>query len=214
MTTNRELLDNALSRLGQRKSLRVRDDTIFEINQAIETLERGTFFPWFLEKTATLSLVVGDTFKALPTDFAIEQEDTRPFFVEEGAVKYLTKRFFGALQGEVPTDLRFYAIRGNDFHFRIAADKAYTVTVLYMARTGGGFVDTTDDVSNLWLIDAAEYVTSMALVRVARFHLQNENLASDFVALEQKSKRDLYVHHESRVNLNQDFEVGGSTDGS
>ncbi len=214
MTTNSELLDNALSRLGQRKSTRVREDTIAEINEAIDNLERGSFFPWFLQKTVTLSFVSGDSFKPLPADFAIEQEDTRPFYTQESAIFYLTKRFFGTLQGEAPTFVKFYAVHGNDFHIRMPAEKDYSITVLYNARTGGGFVDDTNDVSNLWLIDAKEWVLSMALAKVARFHLQNTPLAADFVGMEAKAKRDLYNYHESRVNLNQDFEVGGATDGS
>ncbi len=214
MTTNAEILDLAMSRLGGRSSVRVRADVLLEINSAIDTLERGTFFPWFLEKTDTLSFVADDTFKALASDFAIEAEETRPYYVEEGKVFYLTKRFYGTLVGEVPTGVKFYAIRGSDFHIRLAADKAYSILVPYYGRETGNLVDDGADVSNAWLIDAKDWVLAMALRTVAAVHLQNPTQATMFAQMEAKAKTDLYVFHEARINTNQDFVVGGSSDGT
>jgi len=196
MTTNTELIDQAMSRLGQRKSERVKTDVIMEINTAIENLEKATFRPWFLEKTATLSVVLNDTFKALPDDFLIEAEESRPYFVLEGTVHFLTKRFFGMLVGEDPPELRYYAIRGNDFHFRFPV------------------VDNTTPVSNLWLLNAKDWVFGKALGVVAAFHIHNNELAVSMSAAEIAARNDLYVFHEARINENQDFEVGGASDGT
>jgi hypothetical protein len=212
--TNKELIDQAMSRLGQRTSVRVRADVITEINAALDNVERGTFFPWFLEETATLDISVGDTFKALPSDFAREAEESRPYYVLEGKLYYLTKRFYGTLLGETPTKLQYYAIRGNDFHFRMPADIAYTVYVDYYARQGDPLADNTDPVSNLWLIHAKDWVVNMGLSVVAGLHLHNDKLEQKLFARAEKGKNDLYVYHESRINENQDFAVGGATDGS
>lgn len=214
MSTNRELIDQAMGRLGQRTSTRIRANVIEEVNTAIDDLERGTFFPWFLEKTATLDVMSEDSFINLPADFAIEADETRPYYVREGTVFYLTKRFYGTLIGEVSTSLKYYAVRGTEFHFRMAADKEYSIIVPYYAKTVDPLVDTTDDVSNLWLLEAKNWVLGKALGLVASTNLQNPNLAKTFAVLEFKSKTDIYNYHEARVNQNQDFEVGGSSDGS
>lgn len=214
MTTNSELLDQAMGRLGGRSSTPLRANVLLEINTAIDTIERGTFFPWFLEQTAELSIVENDTFKAMPTDFAIEADESRPYYVLEGTVFYLTKRFHAALQGEVPTSVKFYAILGNDFHFRMPADQAYTINVPYYARETGNLVDDGTTVSNLWLINALDWVFGAALKVVAATRIQNDKLAVTMAAMEQKAKQDLYVFHEARINLNQDFEVGGASDGT
>ena len=214
MATNASVLDLAMSRLGKRASTRLRADVLLEINAAIDRLERGTFFPWFLEKTASLSFVIDDTFKAMPSDFAVEADESRPYFTLEGTVFYLTKRFHAALQAEVPNEIRFYAILGNDLHIRKAADIAFTLSVPYYARVTGNFVDDAADISNLWLIDAKDWVIYEALTTVAAVIVQNDALAIKMTTLAQKAQRDLYVFHESRVNINQDFVVGGSSDGT
>ncbi len=214
MATNASVLDLAMSRLGQRESTKLRASVLLEINAAIDMLERGTFFPWFLEKTASLSFAVNDTFKALPTLFAIEADESRPYFTLEGTVFYLTKRFHAALQAEVPNTIRLYAILGNDLHIRKAADVAFTLSVPYHERVTGNLVDDGTAITNLWLIDAKDWVIYEALTIVAAVIVQNDTLAQKMVALAQKAKSDLYIFHEARININQDFVVGGSSDGT
>jgi len=214
MATNAEVLDLAMSRLGQRSSLRVRTDVLAEINATIDRLERGTFIPWFLEKTASLAFGVGDTSQPLPTDFAIEADESRPHFVLNGTVFYLTKRFAAAIQGEIPNAVRFYAISGNNFLIRKAADIAYTILVPYYGRVTGNLVDDATAVSNLWLIDAKDWVLYEALTTVAAIQIQNDKLSQKMAVLAAGAKREVYNFHEARININQDFVVGGSSDGS
>ena len=214
MSTNAQFIDQAMGRLGQRTSPKIRANVLEEINTAIDDLERGTFFPWFLEKTATLNLVVDETFQALPSYWVIEADETRPYYVENGLVYYLTKRFYGALLGEVPTTLKFYAIRGTEFHFRKVADKAYTVIIPYYAKTVDPLVDDATAVSNLWLLEAKNWIMGKALSVVAATNLQNLPLATTMAALEVKSRIEVFNYHEARLNQGQDFEVGGATDGS
>ena len=214
MATNAEILDIAMSRLGKRSSTRVRTDVVSEINSTIARLEQGDFRPWFLEQTATLSLVSGDTFKALPSTFLIEAQESRPYYVEEGTVYYLEKRFYGTLLGEVPTSLKYYAIRGSNIHFRMAADKAYTLYVDYYAKSNDALVDNASAATNVWLLNAQDWVLNEACARVAGLHLGSDPLAAKLTAAAAKDKRDIFVFHEARINENQDFYVGGATDGS
>lgn len=214
MTTNAELIDLAMGRLGGRASVRVRATVVSEINATIDTVERGTFFPWFLEQTASLNIVEDDTFVDLPADFAIEADESRPYYVLNGTTYYLTKRFHGTLQGEIPTSVQYYAIHGSEFHFRMAADQAYTIYLAYYARETGNLVDNGSDVANLWLINAKDWIFGEALRTVAATNIQSDGLAAKMAAMGVKAKNDLYVHHEARININQDFEVGGASDGS
>lgn len=215
MTTNSELLDQAMSRLGQRASTRVRADVLAEINTTIDRLERNPFLPWFLEKDATLSVVANDTSVALPSDFLREAEESRPYYVLDSKVHYLTKRLFAALPGEDDaTSVKFYAIRGETFYFRMAADQSYTITLSYYAAQTGNLVDDASTVSNLWLTKAHDWVVNEALTKVAAFHVQNEKLAILLKGDASAARKELYGYHEARINENQDFVVGGSTNES
>ena len=204
-----------MSRLGQRTSTRVRADVIAEINTTINRLERAPFLPWFLEVDATLDVSSGDSSVALPTNFLREAEESRPYYTMEGTVYYLTKRFYAALPGESDaSSVKFYAIRGETFYFRQVADRAYAITLPYISAQTGNLVDNADDVSNLWLLRAHDWVVNEALAKVAAFHLSNLELAGTLKGDAAETKRDLYNYHESRINLNQDYQVGGSSDGS
>ena len=214
MATNSELLDQAMSRLGQRSSTRVRSDIVAEINTTIDRLERAPFLPWFLEQDATLSISTNDTSEALPSDFLREATETRPWYTEDGDTYYLEKRFYAALQQETPTSLKYYAIKGETFYFKKTADKAYTVTLPYYAAQTGDFADNSSDVSNLWLLRAHDWVVNEALSKVAAFHVQNEKLAIALRADASSAKWDIINYHESRENEGQDFFVGGASDGS
>lgn len=216
MPTNAEVLDQAMARLGNRRSDTLRASVLSEINTAIDDLERGKFFPWFLQDIAELSISVGDTYKALPSNFAREEEETRPYYVDsEGNTQYLTKRFYAVLQGETPLKhLTYYAIRGNNIHFQLAATGAVTLYVPYYARQTGNMGDNSAEVSNLWLINARNWVLGKALTVVASNVLQNKELAGRMAAFEKKAMDDIFVYHESREHTNHDYEVGGVSDGS
>jgi len=192
----------------------VRADVLAEINATIDRLERGTFIPWFLEKTASLSFAVDDTLQPLPSDFAIEADESRPYYTLSGTVFYLTKRFAAAIQGETPNSVCFYAISGTNFLIRKAADIAYTISVPYYGRVTGDLVDNATAVSNLWLLDAKDWVLYEALTTVAAIQIQNDKLSQKMTVFAAGAKREVYNFHEARININQDFVVGGASDGS
>lgn len=215
MATNSELLNEAMSRLGQRSSTRVRADVVVEINKAINRFERGTFLPWFLEEEDSLVFASGESSKALDTNFLREAEDTRPFYTLEGTVYFLEKRLYGVLMGMgAETSVKYYAIRGETFYIRMEAEQAYTITVPSYWKQNDPFVDNATEVSNEWLLSAHDWVVNEALAKVAALHLHNQKLAADLKGDATSAKNELYVYHESRVHTNQDYFVGGSSDGS
>lgn len=216
MTTNAELIDQWMSRLGQRTSTRVRADLVAEVNSAIRNLESEAFMPWFLQSTLTLNVAIDESFRLLPTDFVIEREGTRPYYVLEGTVYYLRKMISGAIFGHVTENTRptRYSIIGNEFHFRPVADQAYAINIPYYAKTGGGIAYDQAEVDNLWLLNAEDWVAYKALKTTAGFHLQNTQKAADFAQMEHSEKLSIYKLHQAREAQNQDYEVGGISDGS
>ena len=215
MTTNSELLDQAMSRLGQRSSTRVRSDVVVEINKAITRFERGTFLPWFLEAEEALVFASGESSQAMSADFLREAEDTRPFYTLEGTVYFLEKRLYGVLMGlGAETSVKYYAIRGETFYIRMEAEQAYSITVPSYRKQNDPIADNASEVSNEWLLSAEDWVVNEALAKVAAFHLHNQKLAADLKGDATGAKNDLYIYHESRVHTNQDYFVGGSSDGS
>lgn len=217
MATNKALIDQWMSRLGQRTSTRVREDLVSEVVSAIQDLEAEPFIPWFLQATASLNFAADDSFKSLPNDFAIEREGSRPYYVLEGTTYFLTKMVSGAIYGYTTEKTRpvRYSLVGDEFHIRPVADQSYTIYVPYYAKTdGAGFSDDSVDVSNIWLLEAREWVANKALAIVAGQHLQNERMEQKFFALEGRHKRKVYNKHIAREAQNQDYEVGGASDGS
>lgn len=215
--TNAELIELMMSRLGQRKSTRVRADLILEVSAAIEDLEAEPFVPWFLQATASLEFLEGSAFVSLPEDFAIERESARPYYVLEGTTHYLTKTVSGAIFNYTSstTAPQKYAIIGDEMFIRPVADQDYTIYLPYYAKTGAsGFADNSDEISNVWLIEAREWVVNKALAIVAGQHIQNAEMEAKFFALEGRHKRKVYSKHIAREAQNQDYEVGGATDGS
>lgn len=215
MSTNKELIDQAMARLGSRKSQRLRDSVVQEINTAIDVLERGTFLPWFLQETATLVIPANTPFVTLPDNFAREQEDTRPYYFEGTTkVSFLTKRLHPQLMQSDISTLSLYSINGNEFHVRTVSTIEQTIYLEYYAKATGNLVDDENAISNPWLIDAKDWVLGKALKTAALGAGGNRQLASDMAELETAARNDVYAFHESRVHTNQDYEVGGSTNGS
>lgn len=216
MSTHKELLDRWMGRLGSLRSTRVRADLLSEVNAAILDLENEAFIPWFLNRTGTLSIAQNDLFVTLPGDFLIEQEKHRPYYVLEGKTYYLKKVTSGAIYGVETSNTRptFYSINGSEFHFRPVADQAYTIYFPYYQKSGDPMTDDEDNVTNKWLLNAPEWIGMRALKMTAGTHLQNEKKGSVFAGLEREQKQKIYKRHIAREAQNQEYEVGGISDGT
>lgn len=227
MTTNAEILDLAMSRLGHRTSPKVRADTLQELNVAIDTAERAPWLPWFLASDYVALVPAGAYYTVLPSNFLREKEDTRPYTLDGVKATHLTKVPFGMLQSQDPaTAFSLYSIQVGDgrnqgggieklIHFRAAgaADSQLVYMNLYRAQTGD-VVDDTSNISNLWLTEARDYIMFKALRTVAEFHIQNDKLAQLFAIREFQALKILVDYHVSLDSENQDYFVGGSSDGS
>ncbi len=223
MATNAEVLDLAMSRLGQRSSTRIRADVLSEVNASINTLEKAPFLPWFLRATDsfafgdfTVSNAIGTT--ALDSTFLRDVEDTRVYYTtSEAGFNFLTKLLIGMLPTETPLGQSFYAIDvgAKTISVRIAPVTGQTYWLEYYAEQTGNLVDDATAVSNKWLLNAQDYILAHALKTVARFQIQNDELAAKFAIQQTEEYTKLYNYHESLAHENQDYFVGGaSPDGS
>ena len=215
--TNAQMIDLAMSRLGRRKSTDLREQVVLEINMAIDRLETGMFIPWFLEGTVETiwqgSSQQGYTW--LGPQFSKEVENTRPYYVLDDTVHYLEKRFYGVLVGEEPTGIEYYAIRGqNEFHVRKVPEVDMSIYVPIYLKSVSPLLDDDEEVNNSWLLYAHDWVIAEALSYVAAFHLNNEKLATIHEIAARKAKNDQYTFHEARKHENQDYFVGGASDGT
>ena len=214
MTTNAEVIDQAMSRLGKRASTRLRADVLTEINAAIDAAEKAPFLPWFLQDLGSISATSSATSASLPADFLREEEDTRPYYVLSGTNYYLSKRLYNMLEGETPTSLSLYSIRGTTFYYKAAPSDALTIYLPYYKSVGGDLADDGSAVSNLWLLNARNYILAKALHMVASTVVRDDNLAREQAALRTDAWRDLVAFHESIQVENLDAYVGGASDGS
>lgn len=216
MATNTENIDLMMSRLGQRRSERVRADAIAELNAAIVDKERQPFIPWFLAGTEQVAVSTGETFKLISNNYLREVEDTQPYYMLDGRPKRLLKVTVEELDlyNGSATAPEVYTIIGNEFHFRPMADEPRTIFVRCYTRSADPIVDNDQETSNPWLINAFEYITSAALKKVAGLHIKDQEGAANFTALETQHRRELYTFHESRIHVGQDYFVGGISNGT
>ena len=213
MATNTVLLDQMMSRLGQRKSQRLRADLIAEVNQAVQELERKPFIPWFLEQALPLAFASGTASVAIP-NFIREVEETRPYYVQESQITYLAKTLRGTLYAHETalTSPQIYTLTGDtNMEIRPVPTKDYTINILVYAKSNDAIADNTNEASNPWLLNAFDYLAETALERTARFHMRDMKAADEHGKAAARMLNDLYAFHESRVHTNQDYYVGGSS---
>jgi len=213
MSTHSEIIDLGMSRLGRRRSTEVRRDLVTEINSFLKRLSRQSFKPWFLMDMDTLTFEAGEVVKPLADDFSLEVEASRPFFTYDGEVEYLQKLSYAMLEGQTGTK-NFYAIEGNNIHIRPTPSEQQVVSFLYYKNDEGELVDNAIEATNLWLVNAEDWIVNSAASRVARFHTIARDLAQDLADDAREFKTELYVLHEARKHQNMDYYVGGASDGS
>lgn len=223
MSTNAEVIELAMSRLGQRASTRLRADVLAEINASINSRERAPWLPWFLRDSewfeySDFAFAPGFGTATLDSAFLRERESTRVYRFSATDFKYtfLTRAVLGLIHTEQDaTTQTHYDISGLSLQIAgVPVDNGDIYVIHYYKAQTGNLVDDGSAVSNLWLINAQDYILAHALRNVADFHVQNTKLASRFALQQQEAFNELYAYHESLEHENTDYFVGGSSDGS
>lgn len=206
-TTNAQVLDVMMKRLGNRQSPVVRASAVWELNRAIDQLETGAILPWFLEKEHQFQTVVGEPRYDLPADFLREYEEGALSFYYQGSLLLRTSKV-------AKEDLDYssaeptvgYSLFGGKILIAPKPDVVYDCVWEYYASSSE-VVDNAQAVANVWLIYAYNWVTNAALEQIAAFHLQAPDMASGFAAKAREARDAVWRAHEARQHTNRDYKI-------
>lgn len=183
--TAKSLLRRRLSRFTTTTTF---DDYLLdEFNAAVDELEEGPYYPYFLEGEASVTLVSGTRYAALPTGF-LEQSEVPPVVVVSGTLVPLTKMpralldvdpRFGETVGSEQGQPRYYAIDSNRIYLGPTPDANYTVHIY------GYYAD--DDIAldadeTLWLKHAASLIIAKVGLIVSSAYLDSPKSEQYFAA--------------------------------
>lgn len=204
--TNAQLLDLMMARLGSRQAPKLRANVLVELNHYLDDLELGPTLPWFLEDTYEFVLTIGQVAYALPDDFLREVEDGSLRISYQGQlIAQLSKSAKEDLVYEEADEIR-YTLFGDELLIAPSPDVAYQCSLEYYASSEV-VADNGAPVSNKWLLHAHNLVTFGALVKVARFHIQDPEMAASFSAEETAAANRLWRQHEARQHANRDYKI-------
>jgi hypothetical protein len=206
-TTNAQVLDNMMARLGNRQSPKLRGSVLFELNNKINLLEGGALLPWFLQKEWAFQLVVNQITYDLPADFLREEEEGALRVSYQGRpIAFVGKVAKEDLVYEGDDPALCYTLFGEKLQIAPTPDTTYDCVLEYLAASTD-VTDTGVPVSNVWLLNAYNFVTYGALVAIANFHVQDPEMAARFEREEAKARDALWRTHEARQHTNRDYKI-------
>jgi hypothetical protein len=205
-TTNAQVLDNMMHRLGNRTSAELRARVAFELNNGIDRLESGPTLPWFLEATNTFSTEEGVRRYALPSNFIREMERGRIVVSQNGAILGESIKVDYddlALESGQPVE---YALLGDWIYFGGVPNGVYDCEWNYFAESGE-FTDNSQPVTNSWLINAYDLTTLLTLRAVSEFQIQDIEMAARFNAELQDPQNRFWRLVEARQHAGRFYKI-------
>ena len=208
-----------LARLGFRKSDNVRALCVSELNASIQEHERGTFHPWFLEKSWEDTMQANSAFIEHPDDWLLEVEDSG-FLIQLPNGTWagnLNKISYEELQKKYintdPSLPQAYALFGTKFYLGPIPNTSYNFHFTYIAKTEP-IVDNQDEASNKWLMGGFNMITFHALTQVALGGVGAKDKIGTFAARYTEARQSTYKYHESRQSTNRNYDLEISNYGS
>lgn len=184
-----------------------------EFRQLLQTLEQGAFHPWFLEKTSSgLVTVAGTQTVDLPEDFLLPVEDTRVKCIDsEGAHTLLVRRFHEDIEDEYEEEdsglPEIYDIFEGKIYLGPTPDAVYTIRLKYYQKSTAPAVDSSADVTNLWILNAEEYVTTLLAQRLNATYIRDLKRADELGARAQEIRSEMFKYNEARKHADMDYKV-------
>lgn len=175
-------VDLMMKRLGNSKDITLRDDIIFELVQAQETVLEGDILkPWFLvSEEASNETAIGEERVPLPVDFASLWEEIGLYryddtlddpYVEMCRADWEDiKAFYN--YSEKPTH---WDIGGQYLLMRPLANAVYPLRFWYIAKgasLAGTYGDVATNIENVWLEWASDWLMGEAGAIIAGQYLQ------------------------------------------
>jgi hypothetical protein len=208
-TTNKQIIDLMMARLGDRAAPKLRSNVVLEINTYVDGREMQALLPWFLVKEIELVFLPQTVSTPLPADFIRELEDDQPGVYVDGLMTHQMKKAPAdkmLFDNGGPPDA--YALVGEEFFIapRASAEPATFIRFRYLAETPD-ILDDDQPISNVWLKYAANVVTFGALRVIAGFQIQDPDMANRFAGEEQRALDGLWRANEARQHTNADYMI-------
>lgn len=173
----------------------------------LQELERGPFFPWFLETELADAVTAPDEYRvALPEDFICEVEEQDLWVVVEGKPRKLTKvssdtATAAQLEYGIP---KGYDIRGKYFLMFPTPDAEYTLRMTYIARQPLLAEGTT----NAWLDEAGQWFLGRTGENISLNVLGDMELAQRFQHMAQTGRKLVHDLDIERRETNRVRQMG------
>ena len=210
--TNSEFYDYILKRVRRDGDTVVRADVILEVTRLMQSWEKGSFHPWFLETVASGLVTVADTQTiSEPTDYGLLIEDTDVFVVDEdGDDNTLERGYHENLENKYANEdaglPKTYDFFGGLIYFGPVPDAVYTIKLKYYANSTVP-PDDNDPVTNPWVLNAEDYCITAAAERIVRYYLKNSKLAGELKLDLALLRKELFNYSESRKHVDMNYEV-------
>lgn len=202
-----------MKRLGNRTAPPLRLTVLGELNEKIKQLELGATLPWFLQDVWLGVTVANQDWIDLPTDY-LREDDEGISEIQDTTVSpaqwrsNFPKVSYNLLRKNTANTLaqlpQAYAVFGEKAYFGPTPNGVYNVRIPYNKRTTP-IVDSSDVVTNKWLLNFLNVVTLHTISIVAATHTRDMNLVKS-IGPELGLANDLMQRAiEARIHAGRDY---------
>lgn len=209
--TNKQFYDLILQATRRPGDVNLRTSLLSEARGWLQMQERGSFHPWFLEKTSSgLVTVAATPTMVMPSDYLLLVEDARVRITDSsGAPQKLVRRYHEDIEDFYGNTTGFpeaYDIFEGKMHFGPTPDAIYPVRIKYYL---GQAIPADDDiaVTNLWFLNAESFVVNSLAAILAGSYTRDKGLADDKGNLATMARNELYKYNESLKHVDMDYAV-------
>lgn len=212
MSTNSDFYDAVMQITGREGDTVSRAYAVTSCARILQNLDNNPFHPWFLEYEAALSVTAEVNTVDLPSDFLDFLEDGDVWWYPTSGDKEKVERGFleeiqdvYANQDSAATP-EAYDIVGDQLYLGPTPSAAGTLRFWYVRKTTAP-ADDTSNISNLWILNAEDYVAHLVAARVIRDKLRNLPYSREIQGEANTLRVELFRMNESRKHSNMDYEV-------
>jgi len=205
--------DSVVALLAERLNNRtdLNDAIILEMQlaQSIRLEQNGRFQPWFMLTTRVIFPTTAnvETVSA-PADFVMEVEEQglwvlNPDTAVWGKLGKVSEEVGMGLYTATGLPLK-YSLTNDTIVLYPTPDDAYSIRMRY----AGAQPDLSTNIENDWLKYATDLMIAEVGYAIASTKMQNDKLASAFAVDKEKAWQRLWLMHEARQHVNQNYSMG------
>lgn len=213
-------VDLIMKRCGNRTSDSLRQACIDEMVLVQQILEGSEFLPWFLISELTEAYCsINDERLPLPDDYLLGWEYGELWRYDEDAATGTARKrmirddysiIYEKYQGV--GEPSHYDIDGKYYRLRKIPDIQYKFMVIYFAKAASleGAYGDANNIENVWLANAADWIIGETGVVIAEQHLQSKTMGQRFQQQADRGRARVFVRHTAWEEVNKYREMGDS----